>query len=69
MTLDFRLEIEKLLAVRKYLSDDDVNTTIHDLAVAHSKQTGVSYTRSCLVLVNMLNTVKQGQVVVDPYTE
>ncbi len=69
MTLDFRLEIEKLIAVKKYLSDDDMNTTIHDLAVAHSKQTGVSYTRSCLVLVNMLNTVKQGQVVVNSYTE
>jgi hypothetical protein len=66
---DFYQEIEDLLKVKKYLDENEINSIIHDLAVQYSKLNKVSYTRSCLMLIDMLNTIKQGQVVVNSYTE
>lgn len=65
----FYSEIKNLVEVKKFLSDDEINSIIHDLALEHTKETGITYTRSCLLLVNMLNTIKQELVVANSYTD
>lgn len=65
----FQTEIANLVKVKKFLNDNEINSIMHNLATEHARYTGLTYTKSCVVLINMLNTIKQGPVVADTYTD
>ena len=69
MTDRIHNELKKLKKVMKYLREDEINTIIHGLALEHAKENGTTYTRSCMLLVNMLNTIQQELVVANSYTD